>query len=50
MKSIAADVLVVCGIGLLALAGFLVATPLGLCVVGCPMVYIGVRLAEKNKK
>lgn len=47
MKSIVADGLFVCGVGLLAWAGFLVAMPLGLAVIGTPMVIAGVRLARK---
>lgn len=47
MKSIVADFLFVGGVGFIAAAGFCVAMPLGLCVVGCSMVEVGRRLAKK---
>lgn len=46
MKSIAADVLLCGGLAFIAAAGFCVAMPLGLAVVGCSMFEVGRRLAK----
>lgn len=46
MKQVTADVLFCGGLAFIAAAGFVVALPLGLFVVGCSMAEVGRRLAK----
>ena len=49
MKSLAADTICIAGIGCIVAAGFMVYTPLGLVVLGAPLVALAIHMKRPKK-